>query len=108
MLSQQNVEFAMVDVNDVAESVFKGATTNGLHGKSYFQSGESWRMSDISLMLNKQQPDGESRVAYSNELAKQDLGVDFNPAWIPLSQFGKNEKEIIFIAFVGHYPRPDV
>jgi nucleoside-diphosphate-sugar epimerase len=88
MLFQQDVEFALVDVNDVADSVFKAATINELHGKNYLLSSESWKMSDISLMLNKQQPEGESRIVYSSELATKDLGVKFNPARIPLSQFG--------------------
>lgn len=88
MLTEQNVEFAMVDVNDVAHSVFKAATTNGLHGKNYFLASESWTMSDISLMLNGQKPEGKARVVYSNKAATKDLGVNFNPARVPLGQFG--------------------
>ena len=76
-----------VYVNDVAESVFRAATTSGLHGKNYILSSESWTMSDLSLMLNKKQPEGQPRIVYSNELATRELGVDFNPANVPLGQF---------------------
>jgi dihydroflavonol-4-reductase len=88
MLTEQNVEFAVVDVNNVAESVFKAATTNGLHGRNYILSSESWAMSDISLMLNGQKPEGQARIVYSNKAATNDLGVSFNPAKVPLGQFG--------------------
>lgn len=88
MLTEQNVEFAMVDVKDVAESVFKAATTNGLHGKNFILSSESWKMSDISLMLNGKEPEGKARIVYSNDAATKNLGITFNPAEAPLSQFG--------------------
>jgi nucleoside-diphosphate-sugar epimerase len=41
MLYKQNVEFAIVDVEDVAEGIFKTVTKNGLHGKNYLLSSES-------------------------------------------------------------------
>ncbi len=86
-LYQQNAEFASVDVVDVAESIFKAATISGLHGKNYLLSSESWKISDMTLMLNKQQPEGISQNVYSSSLAKQDLGVTFKTALESLNQF---------------------
>lgn len=87
MLFQQDLEFALVDVADVAESVFKAATKKGLHGKNYLLTSESWKISDISLMLNKQQPVGKPRLVYSNEAATKNLGIHFKPASVPLNKF---------------------
>ena len=41
MFYDHNIEFAIVDVSDVAESVFKAATINGIHGKNYLVTSES-------------------------------------------------------------------
>ncbi len=67
----------MVDVRDVAESVFQAAVKTGLHGKNYLIANESYKISDISLMLNHQPPISEATHTYSNALAKNDLGIDF-------------------------------
>ncbi|MAZ73790.1 MAG: dihydroflavonol 4-reductase [Flavobacteriaceae bacterium] len=40
-LYDSDVHFAIVDVRDVAEAIFKAATTKGLHGKDYLLSSES-------------------------------------------------------------------
>jgi nucleoside-diphosphate-sugar epimerase len=69
--------WALVDVADVAEAIFKAATTTGLHGKNYLLSGESYRISDISLMLNQKDPKGKPEIVYSSALAKKDLGMEF-------------------------------
>jgi dihydroflavonol-4-reductase len=87
MLYDNDTEFAMVDVADVAECIYKAATTNGLHGKNYLLSSETYRVSDIHLMLNNQAPKHKPEIFYSNNLAKKELGVVFNPAIIPLHQF---------------------
>jgi len=42
------MEFAIVDVRDVAEAIYRVATTDGLHGKQYYLSNESWKVSDMS------------------------------------------------------------
>lgn len=87
MLFENDVEWSMVDVTDVAESVYQAATRDGLHGKNYLLCSESWKMSDISLMLNKKPPKGRSRMVYSNQLASKDLGVNFKPPQTALNQF---------------------
>jgi nucleoside-diphosphate-sugar epimerase len=71
--------WALVDVADVAEAIFNAAATKGLHGKNYLLSGESYRISDISLMLNHKSPVGKPQIVYSSALAKKDLGMDFKP-----------------------------
>ncbi|MGA8853721.1 MAG: NAD-dependent epimerase/dehydratase family protein [Christiangramia sp.] len=90
MLFKEDIEFALVDVEDVAEGVYKAATQQGNHGKSYLLSSESWKVSDISRMLNMQSPLGKGREVYSNQLAKKELGVQFKPAREPLRRFSKN------------------
>ena len=87
MLYAHNVEFAIVSVSDVAEGIFRAATTTGLHGKTYLLTSESYKISDITLMLNGQAPAEAARLVYSNELATQDLGMQFQPAHVPLNEW---------------------
>ena len=82
-----DVAFAMVDVQDVADSVYMAATTPGIHGNGYLLTSESWPVSDISLMLNGKDPNGKAQIVYSNELASRDLNIDFSPASKPLATF---------------------
>lgn len=77
MLFENDVPFSMVDVRNVAESVFNAATKKGLHGKSYLIANETYRVSDISLMLNRQAPLSAPAFTYNNALAKSDLGISF-------------------------------
>lgn len=87
MFYDQDVYWALVDVADVAESVYKAATLPNLHGKHYLLTGESWRVSDISLMLNGKAPVGQPKTVYSNALATRDLGVQFKSARVPLGNY---------------------
>ncbi len=87
MLYKENVELAMVDVSDIAKAAFKAATTDGLHGRNYFLSSESWTVSDISRILNKEEPVDKPRTVYSNSLASRDLGVEFTSPQVSLNQF---------------------
>jgi nucleoside-diphosphate-sugar epimerase len=77
MLYANDVMFAMVDVTDVAQSIFNAATSSGLHGKNYILTSESYKISDITLMMNQEAPLNEPEIIYSNELAKKELGVAF-------------------------------
>jgi len=77
MLYKNDVEFAVVAVQDVAKSIFKAATKNELHGKNYLLSSESYKVSDISRMLNGQNPVNKPKIVYQNTLAKHDLEVAF-------------------------------
>ena len=79
MLFTNDIAFSVVDVRDVAEAIFQAATRPGLHGKNYLISSESYRISDLSLMRNGQQPVAEAAFVYSNRLATTDLGVTFRP-----------------------------
>lgn len=87
MLFDNDVEFAMVDVKDVADAVYRAATKTNLHGKNYLLSSETYAVSDISYMLNNEKPANEPKIIYSNSLAIKDLGVHFKPAQVPLFQF---------------------
>ena len=87
MLYDNDVEFALVDVKDVASAIYSAGTKNGLHGKNYLLSSESWKVSDISAMLNNEAPKGNARVIYQNDAAKRDLGLEFSPASVPLHGF---------------------
>lgn len=72
-----DVPFAIVNVEDVACAVFKTATTKGLHGKDYLLTSETYKVSDIHLMLNNQEPISSAKIVYKNDLAKKDLGIQF-------------------------------
>ena len=87
MFYDENIYFALVDVEDVAEGVFRAATTKHLHGANFLLSSESYRVSDISLMLNNEPPEGDPKIVYRNDLAREELGMDFNPAIVPLNSF---------------------
>jgi dihydroflavonol-4-reductase len=77
--------WAVVDVEDIAEAVYKAAIAKNIHGKNYLLSSESYRVSDVILMLNNQSPLGNPKIVYRNDLVKNDLGVNFKPATTPLN-----------------------
>ena len=87
MLYDTDVEFAMVDVKDVANAIYNAGTKTGLHGKNYLLSSESWKISDISAMLNNETPRGHAKVVYQNNAARKHLNLEFNPAIVPLKAF---------------------
>lgn len=87
MFYDLDVNFDVVDVADVGEATYKAAITKNIHGKHYLLSSESYRISDISRMLNRQPPAGKPTVVYSSELAKKDLGMAFKPASVPLQNY---------------------
>jgi len=61
------------------KAIFKAATTNGIHGKDYLLATESYKISDMNLMLNQQEPEEKSVIIYKNDLAKKDLNMNFKP-----------------------------
>lgn len=77
MLYDTNAEMAIVNVTDVARAVYKAATSTGLHGKNYLLSSESYAMSDIHFMLNNKAPQNQAKIIYQNQLAKQELDMNF-------------------------------
>lgn len=77
ILFATNTMISMVDVRDVAEAVYQASTTWGIHGKNYLIANESYRVSDISLMLNNKPPLNEPEILYDSSLAKNDLGIAF-------------------------------
>ncbi|MFK7925584.1 MAG: NAD-dependent epimerase/dehydratase family protein [Bacteroidia bacterium] len=87
MFYDNNIDFAIVDVADVAEGVYQAAMIEGIHGKNYLLASESYQISDVTLMLNHEEPVGQAKIVYSNELAKNELGIKFKPAKVPLNQF---------------------
>ena len=87
MFYDMDVLWALIDVKDVAEAIYKTVITKGIHGKNYLLSSESCRISDITLMLNNQTPIGEPLIVYSSDLAKKELGVNFKPASVPLNSY---------------------
>ena len=89
MLYDTDAEMATVDVADVAEAVFKAATISALHGKNYLLSSESYTVSDMSLMLNRQGPKNKAKVIYENTMAANDLGMKFKPVRETLNNYSK-------------------
>ncbi|MBV7267885.1 NAD-dependent epimerase/dehydratase family protein [Winogradskyella luteola] len=88
MLFDTDTEFAIVDVKDVANGIYSASIKKGLHGKNYLLSSESWKISDISKMLNNETPNESANMVYKNDSAKEDLEIKFNPAKVPLTEFG--------------------
>lgn len=82
-----DVPFAIVDVEDVAQSIYKLATTTGLHGKDYLLSSETYKVSDIHEMLNGREPKNKAQIIYKNDLAKKELGIQFRPVKETLNNF---------------------
>jgi dihydroflavonol-4-reductase len=77
-LYDTDVPFAMVDVKDVAQAIYKATITEGLHGKDYLLSSETYKTSDIHEMLNRREPNNRAQIIYKNDLAKKELGIQFN------------------------------
>lgn len=80
MLFATDVRFSMVDVRDVADCIFQAATQRGLHGRNYLLANQTYAVSDITRMLNRQAPVSAPAQTYDNALARQELGVSFIPA----------------------------
>jgi hypothetical protein len=87
MLFDNDVPFSLVDVVDVAQGIYKAATTNGIHGKDYLLASESFKVSDISLMLNQKEPKNKGEIIYKNDLAKKELNLEFKPVKECLNNF---------------------
>jgi nucleoside-diphosphate-sugar epimerase len=79
MLFDNDIPFSLIDVEDVAEAIFKAATTKGLHGKDYLLAKETYKISDMNLMLNQQEPKESAAIVYKNDLAKKELNMEFKP-----------------------------
>ncbi|WJJ98038.1 NAD-dependent epimerase/dehydratase family protein [Algibacter luteus] len=86
-LYENDVPFALVDVEDVANAIYKLATTLGLHGKDYLLSSETYKISDMQAMLNNDQPNEKPSIVYKNDLAKTDLGIQFKPIKSTLNHY---------------------
>jgi dihydroflavonol-4-reductase len=89
-LFNNDFPLAIVDVEDVANAVFKIAITKNLHGKNYLLSSETYKVSDIYLMLNHQEPKEKAQIIYKNDLSKNDLGISFRPVIQTLHDFSTN------------------
>jgi nucleoside-diphosphate-sugar epimerase len=89
MFYDNDIEWAIVDVADVAEGVYKAAITKGLHGRNYLLSAESYHVSDVHALLNGKDAVKEPRVVYDAALAQQELGITFRPARETLERYGQ-------------------
>lgn len=86
-LYDNDVPFAIVDVEDVANAIFRTATTKGLHGKDYLLTSETYKVSDVSAMLNRQDTKEKASIVYKNDLVKKDLGIQFRPVKETLNNY---------------------
>ena len=86
-LYDNDVAFALVDVEDVANATFKLATNKGFNGKNYLLSSETYKVSDMHLMLNQKDPKEKASIIYKNDLAKKDLGISFKPVKETLNNY---------------------
>lgn len=87
MFYDKDVPMAIVDVEDVANAIYKAATIKGTHGKNYLLSSETYPVSDVSLMLNHKIPKNSATIIYKNELAQKDLGISFRPVKDTLNNY---------------------
>lgn len=87
MFYDTDMDFAMVNVKDVAEGVYKAATISGLHGKNYLLSSETYPVSDVSLMLNNLEPKHQPKIIYQNQLAESQLGIPFQSVKSTLNEY---------------------
>lgn len=87
MLFDTDTEFAIVDVRDVAEGIYRAATTDELHGQQFYLSNESWKVSDITRMLNNEPVFHKPRFVYSGKKAEQELGISYKPAHVSFSDY---------------------
>jgi dihydroflavonol-4-reductase len=74
-----DIAFAIVDVEDVARAIYNAATIPGLHGKDYLLTSESYKVSDLHELLNNRAASNEASIVYKNGLAVKELGVQFKP-----------------------------
>ena len=58
-----------------------------LHGKNYLIANESYKISDISRMLNNEPPLNEAAIVYDSSLAKIDFGLAFIAAKETLNHY---------------------
>ncbi len=86
-LYDNDVSFAIVDVEDVANATYKTATTMGLHGKDYLLTSETYKISDLNAMLNHREPKEKASIIYKNDLATTDLGIQFRPVKETLNNY---------------------
>lgn len=86
-LYDNNVPFAIVDVQDVANAIYITATTQGLHSKNYILTSETFSVSDMNLMLNHLDPIEKPMIIYKNDLAKKELEMDFKPVKETLNNY---------------------
>jgi len=82
-----DVEFAIVNVKDVARGIYKAATLDGLHGKNYLLTSESYCVSDMTLMLNNKEPKNKAKMIYQNHLADEELGIPFQSVQSTFQQY---------------------
>jgi len=87
MLFDTDTEFAIVDVRDVAGAIYRAATTGGLHGKQYYLSNESWKVSDITRMLNNEPVIEKPRFVYSGKKAGRELGISYKAAHVSFGDY---------------------
>ncbi len=86
MLYDRDVPFSIVDVRDVANAIYKLATTRNLHGENYLLSSETYKVSDIHRMLNNQNCAESAAITYKNNKSIRDFGATFRPVSQTLSE----------------------
>lgn len=64
MMYDTDMAFVIADVADAADANYKAATTNGLHGKNYLLSSETYKVSDTSPILNQLAPKNPGSIVY--------------------------------------------
>jgi nucleoside-diphosphate-sugar epimerase len=93
-LYHNNVPFAVVDVENVANAAFSAATKKNLHGRNYLLTSETYKVWDIHQMLNQKEPKEKAQIIYKNDLAKLELGIQFRPVKETLNGYSSQNRNI--------------
>jgi nucleoside-diphosphate-sugar epimerase len=79
MLYAANPYLALIAVEDVASSIYAATTRKGNHGANFLLSSESYRISDMQLLLNGKEAVDEPIKVYANDLAEERLDLKIQP-----------------------------
>jgi len=87
MLYDMDISWALIDVEDVAEAIYKIVNSTNTKGKNYLLSSENYRISDVTLMLNGHEPLAKPVIVYNCNMAIKDLEMKFKPAKASLEAY---------------------
>ena len=89
MALAQDLEWAVVSVEDIGLAATQAIKTEGIHGERFIISSETRKTSDVSRILNNESPLNEASLVYDNSKAKKLLKINFQSSEDALSSYVK-------------------